>query len=92
MNEDISDIEIISVMTDKLTGGDNDVGGWLKSGWNYSTDWRTVDTTASNKTDGNWISREIITGWVSPFRHDIIKLLVRRQWGDHRRKFRVYSL
>lgn len=51
LNEDISDIEIISVMTDKST-----------SVWSYSTDYRTVDTTASNKTDGNWTSREIITG------------------------------
>ena len=63
-------------MTDKATGGDNDVGGWLKSAVNYSTDWRTVDTTASNKTDGNWTSREIITGLVSPSKHDIIKLLI----------------
>jgi len=62
LTQDISDIEIISVMTDKLAGGENSVGGYFETAWNYTTDWRTVDTTASTKSEGNWTSREIITG------------------------------
>ena len=51
-------------MTDKLAGGENSVGGYFETAWNYTTDWRTVDTTASTKSEGNWTSREIITGFI----------------------------
>ena len=62
LDKELSDIVIHSVMTDKASGGDNNVSGSFKTAWNYTTDWRTVDTTSSSKEKGNWTYREVIKG------------------------------
>ena len=65
-------------MTDKLAGGENSVGGYFETAWNYTTDWRTVDTTASIKSEGNWTSREIITGCIATYHTNFVQLVLER--------------
>ena len=62
LNLDISDIQIISVISKKYTGGGNNLFGWIKSGIVYTTQWSFVDTLATNSRAGNWIFRQVING------------------------------
>ena len=62
LDEDVSDIVITSVISKKLAGGDSSsLGGLWTSAFNYTTDLRVVDTTASTGSQGNWLSKQTIT-------------------------------
>eukprot|EP00092_Neocalanus_flemingeri_P048927 GFUD01056058.1.p1 GENE.GFUD01056058.1~~GFUD01056058.1.p1 ORF type:complete len:165 (-),score=27.05 GFUD01056058.1:141-635(-) len=62
LDKEVSDIQIISVISKKSAGVENSGLGWLASGWNYATAWSYVDTTVSDESIGNWFSREIFPG------------------------------
>eukprot|EP00092_Neocalanus_flemingeri_P089923 GFUD01113873.1.p1 GENE.GFUD01113873.1~~GFUD01113873.1.p1 ORF type:complete len:165 (+),score=30.27 GFUD01113873.1:62-556(+) len=62
LDEEISEIQITSVISNKYAGNESPGFGWLATGWNYATDLRYVDTTVSDESLGNWFSREIFTG------------------------------
>ena len=63
LSENVSNVQIISVISKKCNGFGNHCFGWLGSGLVYSTDWRTVDVENTNSYAGNWSYRQIIDGY-----------------------------
>eukprot|EP00092_Neocalanus_flemingeri_P077685 GFUD01096519.1.p1 GENE.GFUD01096519.1~~GFUD01096519.1.p1 ORF type:complete len:161 (-),score=37.37 GFUD01096519.1:223-705(-) len=50
LDEEISEIQVTSVISNKYAGVESPGFGWLATGWNYATDLRYVDTTVSDES------------------------------------------